>query len=246
MENNEINTTNTINEPAHEATQHCCGSKKMNCSHCLVVSNIVLFIAVVVLFILHFTSTPKGMTNPGAKPVAVSETGQLKVAYINTDTLNSKYEYIKDLEKELQAYTTNKQNSLKQQAEQLQLDMQKAQTEFQEYLKTGDQLSLTQQKAKEAEFKTREADLQKRAERLSGLEQEMAQQIQKKNLEDNEKMIKAVYAFIREYNAANQQFNLILAKSGAASPVLYGDEAMDITNEILEGLNKEYKSVKKK
>ena len=116
--------------------------------------------------------------------------------------------------------------------------MKDFESDYQNFIKTGAQLTLSQQQAKDAELK-------QRAEKLAGLEQELSVQIAKKQLADNEKMVNAVYAFIREYNAANQQFNLILAKSGASSPVLYGDEAMDITDEIINGLNEEYRSLKK-
>ena len=192
----------------------------------------ILAIAVIVLYVLHFTGKcTNGAANPDAKSAMVPENGVLKVAYINTDTLNAKYEYILDLEKELKAYSAAKENSYKQQ-------MASFESDYKNFLKTGDQLTLTQQQAKEAELK-------KRAEKLGGLEQELAMQIAQKQAADQEKMVKAVYAFIREYNAANQQFNLILAKSGASSPVLYGDEEMDITDEIINGLNEEYRNLKK-
>ena len=237
------NTENTIHS---EQQGNTCTKSATNCTtKALIVSNAVLFVAVIVLFILHFCATSKSLVNPDAKAVAVPEGGVLKVAYINTDSLNARYDYIKDLEKELQAFTTNKENSYKQQMEKFRNDGVALQTEYQNYLKTGDQLTLSQQQAKEAEFKKREEELNQRLQKLQGLEQELAAQIQKKQIEDNDRMLKAVYAFIREYNAANQQFNLILARSGAASPVLYGDEAMDITDEIIKGLNDEYATIKK-
>ena len=58
-------------------------------------------------------------------------------------------------------------------------------------------------------------------------------------------MTKAVYNFIADYNAKHEKYNLILAKSYSNTPVLYGDEGMDITQEILDGLNAEYAQVKK-
>ena len=61
---------------------------------------------------------------------------------------------------------------------------------------------------------------------------------------DQKKMIDAVYAFVRDYNANNQQFNVILKKSFSESPVLYIDNSMDITREIIDGLNEEYRNVK--
>ena len=117
--------------------------------------------------------------------------------------------------------------------------MTQFQNDYQKYLKEGPNMTLAQQQAKEKE-------LQARAEKLQGLEGELAMQVQQRTLEESEKMTRAVYAFIREYNAANQQFDLILAKSFSSSPVLYGNEGMDITREIVEGLNEEYRKVKGK
>ena len=67
-----------------------------------------------------------------------------------------------------------------------------------------------------------------------------------KNLNKRKKMIDAVYAFVRDYNAKHQQFNVILKKSFSESPVLYMDDNMDITREIIDGLNEEYRNVKGK
>lgn len=191
---------------------------------------VALLIAVAALFALHFLDKPASKTNPDAKEAFAPE-GGLKIAYVNTDTLRAKYQYALDLTKELEAYAENKTTNAKRQMEQFQKD-------YETYLKEGPNMTLTQQKSKEKE-------LQDRAAKMQTLEQEVAMQIQEKTLKESEKMTKAVYAFIREYNKDNQQFNLILAKSFTSTPVLYGDEGMDITDEIVAGLNEEYANVKK-
>ncbi len=170
--------------------------------------------------------------------------GGLKIAYVNTDSLNANYKYIKDLEKELNAFKQGKENSLKQQMDKLQADDRAFKEDYQIYLQTGSSLTLTQQQNKEAELKKRNDEISKRAQQLAQLEQDYTSQILEKQTSENKKMIDAVYAFIREYNAQNQQFNLILAKTGTELPfILYGDEAMDITDEIVKGLNEEYEKV---
>lgn len=63
-------------------------------------------------------------------------------------------------------------------------------------------------------------------------------------MNESKKMTDAIYNFIREYNLQNQQFDLILARSYTSSPILYGNEGMDITDEIVKGLNEEYEKVK--
>ena len=42
------------------------------------------------------------------------------------------------------------------------------------------------------------------------------------------------------YNEKNSQFDIILSKSFNNSPVLYGNPGMDITEEIVKGLNEDY------
>ena len=239
----EIQKENTVSEETE-----CRCDKEKKC-RCLPIINIVLLVGLVLLYIFHFTGIGakggKSMTNADAKAPVFTGEGGLKVAYINTDSLNANYQYIKDLTKSLNDFKQAKENSLKQQMEKLQSDGKVLQADYQNYLQTGSTMTLTQQQSKEAELKKREAEINKRAEQLAKLEQDYTSQIIEKQSVENNKMLDAVYAFIREYNAANQQFNLILAKTGSELPfILYGDEAMDITDEIVKGLNEEYAKTK--
>ena len=244
--NQEEQVINNIEEPKQEAEKCQCNDNKK--CRCLPIVNCILLVGLILLYIFHFTGIGakggKGLANANAKaPVVVGE-GGLKIAYVNTDSLNANYKYIKDLEKELNAFKQGKENSLKQQMDKLQADGNALQDDYQNYLQNGSSMSLTQQQNKEAELKKRDAEIKKRAQQLAQLEQDYTSQILEKQTSENKKMIDAVYAFIREYNAQNQQFNLILAKTGTELPfILYGDEAMDITDEIVKGLNEEYEKV---
>lgn len=230
-------TTQETVEPRPEAPEPTFNSPeptrqgKKCCCHCGTICIILLALAVALLYVFHFTGigSKNGKYNPNATAPVVAQDGALKVAYIDTDSLIAKYQYAIDLQKEIEDYQAAKEASYKKQ-------MADFQTKYNNYLKTGDQLTLTQQKSTEE-------SLQKEMQRLQGLEGEYALQIQEKTVNETKKMTQAVYAFIREYNLANQQFDLILAKSFSSSPVLYGNPSMDITNEIVEGLNKEYAEV---
>lgn len=169
--------------------------------------------------------------NPEAAAPVIAE-GGLKIAYVDTDTIMAKYQYAIDLNEELLAYKDQQEKYYQQQMTQFQSD-------YNNYLQTGASLTLTQQQAKEAELK-------QRAEKMSTLEQELMAKVAERQLSENTKLLNAIFAFIREYNAANQQFDVILRKSFNDTPVLYANPAMDITEEILAGLNEEYKSVKGK
>ena len=238
--NFEIQEEATNAAPAHNDPEpvapscECNDEKKCKCK-CLPIVNCILLVGLVLIYIFHFTGIGakggKSLANADAKaPVAVSE-GGLKVAYINTDTLMAKYQYAIDLQKQLKDFQTAKENNYKQQMTQFQKD-------YQAYVSGGgENMTLSQQQAKEKE-------LTDRAARLQNLESEYAQQVAEKTMQESEKMTKAVYAFIREYNAQNQQFDLILSRSFSSSPILYGNEGMDITDEIVKGLNDEYAKIK--
>lgn len=215
----------------------------------LLICNGVLFLGLIVLYILHYTgkddnSAQASKVNVNAK-APVQKEGGLKIAYVNTDTLIANYQYAKDLEAELLAFKNQQEAFGKQQVTQFQKDGQKLQAEYQEYLKNANNLTLSQQQAKEADFKKREAELSKRAEKLSTLEQELTAKILERQMSENTKLLNAIFAFVREYNEQNQQFDIIMRKTFENSPTLYMNEAMDITDEILNGLNEEYKNLKK-
>ena len=117
--------------------------------------------------------------------------------------------------------------------------MEKFQRDYQDYLQNGDKLTRTQQEAKEAELK-------QRAERMSTLEQELTAKIMERQIAENTKLLNAIFAYVREYNAANQQFDIIMRKTFENSPTLYLNPGMDITQEILDGLNEEHRNLKSK
>ncbi len=197
----------------------------------LIACNAVLLLGLIGIYILHFTSVPKSKVNTEATAPLQKE-GGLTVAYVNTDTLLAKYQYAIDMEKELLAYKDQQESYGRKQVEQFQAD-------YQNYLQNGASMTLTQQQQKEAELK-------QRSEKLATLEQELTAKIMERQMSENTKLLNAIFAFVREYNAANQQFDIILRKTFENSPTLYLNPAMDITDEIVNGLNEEYKNVKGK
>lgn len=191
----------------------------------------ILMAAAAAVLVTACNNQPATKENPNATAPVVAE-GGLKIAYVDTDTLLAHYQYAKDLEAELLAYKNQQEATGRSQMERFQKD-------YQDYLQNGSTMTLSQQQAKEAELK-------QRAERMATLEQELTAKIMERQMTENTKLLNAIFAFIREYNAQNQQFDVILRKTFENTPVLYVNPAMDITQEILEGLNAEYAQVKGK
>ncbi len=225
-------------QPESPAPQPPCDNTEPKChkGHChtwLAILNILLLIGLVVLYILHFTGTgTPSKVNPNASMPVIPEDGQLKVACVDSDSLLAKYQYAIDLQEELNKYKDAQEKNYQQQMAQFQKD-------YQNFLQTGETMTLSQQQAKEAELK-------QRAEKLSTLEAELTNKVLQKQMDSNIELLNRIFAFVREYNADNQQFDIILRKTFNDSPTLYMNPAMDITDEIIEGLNNEYKSVKAK
>ena len=212
------------------------GKSCNTCPHkCLIALNAVLLVGLVVLYILFFGSKSCKNDNVAAQATTTIDgvdVSGLKIGYIDTDSLMLQYEFAIELNEKLENYAS-KENEYKEMSIRFQND-------YNNFLKTGASLTLTEQK------KTEES-LKKRAEQLAKMEDQLLNERTK--LEsviqvDQKKMIDAVYAFVRDYNANNQQFNVILKKSFSESPVLYIDNSMDITREIIDGLNEEYRNVK--
>lgn len=189
--------------------------------------NTIVMIAAGLLMLCTTACNNNTKENPNATAPVVSENG-LKIAYIDTDTLLAKYQYAIDMQKEMEAYTEKQRSYGQQQVDAFQRD-------YNNYLQNGSSMTLTQQQQKEAELKTR-------AEKMQTLEQELMAKIAEKQNAETLKIMNAIYAFVREYNEANQKFDVILTKQAT----LYMNSGMDITNEIVEGLNAEYKKVKSK
>ena len=103
---------------------------------------------------------------------------------------------------------------------------------------------------KEAELKARKMSqtaIQKLSQELQQKEQVLSQRVQfeqqqiaQESQSLNDSIIKRVKAFVQSYGESNS-YNYILGSNEAGS-VLYGEEASDLTQEILKALNESYNS----
>lgn len=198
---------------------------QQNKKHKLVWFSIILNILIILGFILyHFIGLPEKSIED--KDFEISETakkGELTIAFVRSDTLWKNYGMVKASKKILDSIEVKYQNQYNYQAEKLQYD-------YNEYITKGSRLlSLNQKKEAEAKLKQRQNDLLKLDERLS--EQLLSQKEELNNILQD-----TILNFIKRYNEKTN-FSYILEYTG----ILFADEAFDITEDIVNGLNKEYK-----
>lgn len=204
----------------------------------LIIINALLIIAVGVLFFLYSQLTPESsnISSENAKtfPKLITDTTLLKnakIAYINIDSLNEKYEYIKDKSKEIRGRQTAIEGSLNS----MYTTFQQEVADFQQAVQAGIR--------PEAELKKEEARLQQKQLEITNKEKQL-QTLGEEVAATQSDMLQNVSKFIERYN--NNKFDYILAYTTTnISSVLYANPSLEITNEVVNGLNEEYRKNKK-
>ncbi len=109
------------------------------------------------------------------------------------------------------------------------------QNEYESYLKNGASLKLSEQKKKEEELTAKKNS-------LMGLESQMRDQLLKKQQAINTRLLDTVFAYINRFNE-KPKYTFILKKS-TEHGILFANDSLEITKDILTGLNLEYKKFK--
>ena len=155
----------------------------------------------------------------------------LKIAYVEVDSLMTQYDFAKDYSVTLQKKSNNARNTLTTKGNALQA----AVNNFQQKLNNNGFTSREQAASQQAAIERQQRDLQELQARL---ENELASETAK----FNETLRDSLQNFLKDYNK-DKQFSLILTKQG--DNILLADKRFDITNDVINGLNKRYKPAKK-
>ena len=155
---------------------------------------------------------------------ALASCTQSKIAYIDVEVLMKDYKATSALELKLKA----KQETMAKHLDSLQAPFQ---AKVQQYYQTA--AKMTPQKRAQVE-----QELQKEQQMLQAQQQQASQELQKENQKNSDVLTKRVDSVVASYAKA-KSYNLIFGTSGKGT-VMYGDEKLDVTKDILEILNKEY------
>ena len=187
----------------------------------------VLILAVAVLYFLHFTNGKKTTANAEAADTetAVAVTDAV-IAYINIDTMLVQMEMYKDLQstlekkqKELEGNFGTKYKAFEKNVSDLQNKVSKGLVTRAEAEQMNQQLANDQMQ-------------------LENLNASYTQQLQEEGIVSNRKVIDYIMVYLKEYTAdKNIQFIFSYTFGGN---LIYMNDAYDITNEILVGINQKY------
>ena len=160
--------------------------------------------------------------NASAKAAA----GDMKIAYVEVDSIMSQYKFCKEYSLILQKKGQNIQNTLAQKQQALQA----AAANFQQKVQ---QNAYTREQAEGVN-----ASLQKQNNDLQILNQRLSAEFQNETDQFNKALRDSIQHYLAYYNK-DKKYSIIFSKQG--DNLLYADKAYDITNEIVAGLNKAYK-----
>jgi len=191
----------------------------------------VLAVAVVVLFVLHFTSD-KNAENTSRIDISSSEefTSRLPLAYIDADTLLLKYYFSIDLreqivkkEEDARAYLTQEERNLQTAAESFNYRYQNNAFTTQERAQQEQQRLIRQQQ-----------ELEAKAEKMS---MELMEEIQRLNTQ----MRDTIVSHLKEYNLT-KHYHVIFSNgsSNTVNPIVAADDVYNITDEVIDFLNKKW------
>ncbi len=196
-----------------------------------IILNSVLAVAVIVLFILHFSSkpgsTPAGQTGEGI--VA----GQGSVVYIQMDSLLNQYDMFNDLKSELESKAQVIQDDLSKRGRAFERDYKDWEEKIQKGLITRAQAEAQQQQ------------LAARQQELQSLGQQKQMEMAEEERVLFNKVMDALNTYLKKYNE-EKKFSVIINSSGTMNTVLQADSSLNVTSEVVTGLNEEYVKIKSK
>ncbi|EPT33317.1 OmpH family outer membrane protein [Phocaeicola abscessus] len=186
---------------------------------------------------LPFTQCANNRNKADVPPVAtaadeVAPNGNLKIAYVEIDSLLSKYNFCKDLNELMLQKEENIRTTLNEKAKRLDADAR----EWERKVQNNGFASQERAQQEQQRILKQQQDLQQQQQRLSD---EFAAMQQKNNLELRD----SISSFLKEYNKT-KNYDLIFSNSGLDN-LLYAKQAFNITDEIVKGLNARYISKKK-
>lgn len=188
--------------------------------------SVISLAGVIVIAILFFFTNGKG----GSRDNSISSgQGDLKIAYILTDSVLLNYQLAIDLQRDF----TSQQQQLNSDFGKKRQNYENEATAFQEKLQRNGFLS--------------EDRAMKERDRILGLEQEMKQmdyefssKLNQMEASINQRLADSISSYVKEYNK-KLNYTFIFSNSGN---IIVGNQQHNISKQIIDGLNARYKARK--
>lgn len=190
--------------------------------------NVVLGVAVVALFVLQFIGKPAGAVTAEeaeeSDSMLVAHTGN--IAYFKMDSVLVNWDQFSQMQEELNTRQQQLESELANKTQAFQKRVEDAQYKMQRGLVTR------------AEAEELSQQLQVEEQSLMTLQNNYSLQLQEEGVVKNRQMIDKIEQYLKKYNR-DKGYSFIFSYTFGGN-LMYGERAMDITNEVIAGLNAEY------
>lgn len=170
------------------------------------------------------------------KPAGISEAAANRnhggIAYVELDSVIANFDMAKDKATELEEKTKSSEAELASKSQAFDRDVRDFQNKVQKGLVT---------RATAAEM---EQTLQQQQQTLLARRDEMAYNLNEESLVAQRQVLEYINMYLAEFNA-DRGFQYILAKQ-FPGPILYSDTSLDVTADVIAGLNAKYNAEKAK
>lgn len=192
----------------------------------LIISAVSL-VGVIVLFVLVLSGKAgsKGSAENGDESVVTD----LKVAYVNTDSVLVNYQMALAMNQEFM----KKQQEFNQEFGRKRTDFEKQAVAFQQKVQSGG--FLTQDRAVKEQQR-----LVGQEEEIKRMDYELSNKLAEMEAAINKQLVDSIVNYIKIYNKEHK-YHYILSNSGN---IIVGDQKFNITKDIVEGLNSRYYATK--
>ena len=180
------------------------------------------------LMALSLNSCNQKPQQEGEKKTAEAAEGAQNIGYVEIDTLMSQYNFCKDYTLLMNKKGENIRNTLASKERSLHNQAAELQKKYESNaFTTRDQLERAQM------------SLAKQQQDLQALNDQLMTEFANEQNKYNNQLRDSIQAFLKEYNKT-KKFDIIISKAG--DNLLYASPKYDITNDVVKGLNKRYKT----
>ncbi|MEP6712467.1 MAG: OmpH family outer membrane protein [Ferruginibacter sp.] len=191
--------------------------------------NIFLLLAVAFLYYHVYGERKDNINTVKANTPALqmsANTSHAPIAYVELDSLNEKIFYIKDKRKELEAEQKN-----------IEADWQNSyhglENQKNEFLKRG--AAITQEEAEKFQ-----GQLLQQQQQVDGKKQGLTQKLNEKSYKFMEDIQKKLKDFLTDYNR-DHNYMYILTTGTGLDYMVYKDSSLNITSDVVNGMNEKMK-----
>ncbi len=183
--------------------------------------------------VLGFTQCANNNAATQSAPVAGNGNGtNMKIAYVEIDSLLTKYNFWNDLNEQMIKKEENIRTTLNEKGKKLE-------KEAQEFQRKYENNGFVSPERAQQEYQR----IQKQQQDLQALQQKLTEELAVENQKNSLQLRDSINSFLKIYNE-NKGYDLIISNTGFDN-LLYANPAHNITNEIVEGLNNRYTSSNK-